>query len=127
MSGIFTPEQEKALGAKLDELIDFKKIKGFGMLEMLDGFVFTKCIAFVDDKYGDLLPAEYKEDVGALVINIIDENWAECEQPVVNILDTLIDIPLVEDEEEAWVIKSIVEAVFGILLTKVLNKNKPGE
>lgn len=126
MSGIFTPEQENALGAKLDSLIDFKNIKGFGMLEIFDGFLFTKCISFVDDKYGDMIPAEYKEDCGKLAIYLVEENWAACEEPICNILDTLIDIPLLEDEQEAWIIKSIVEATFGILLTKVLKTNQPG-
>lgn len=121
--GILSVEQEKILGAKLDELIDFKKIKGFGLLEVLDGFVFTQCIAFVDDKFGDMLPEAYKDNVGKLVISLVAEDWVGCEEPLIEILDALVDVPFVEDEEEAVIIKAIVEALFGILLNTVLKKN----
>lgn len=125
--GLFTKEQEKIFGQKLDALIDFKKIKGLGMLEIFDGFLFTTAISFVDDKYGEYLPVQYKELVGQLVVAVTSEDWVGAQEPLELILDLLIDIPFVDGEEEAWLIKAIVEAAFGILLNTILKKATPVE
>jgi hypothetical protein len=42
--------------------------------------------------------------------------------PVATIIDELINVPFIEDDQEAWVIKSIVLAAFQILENVLVKK-----
>lgn len=113
--GILTSEQEAIIGKKIDLLLDFTKIKGLGVLEVVDGLFFVQAIKFVDNKWGASLPEQYKETAGKLVIDLVAEDWKAVAEDAADLLDIIIDVPFVEDEAEAQLIHGIATMVLELI------------
>lgn len=122
--GILSAEQESAVGKKIDLLLDFKKIKGLGVLEIIDGVFFTQALKFVDNNYGDKLPDAYKEVAGKFVIDLVAEDWAAVADDAVDLVDMLVDVPFVEGEAEAELIHTIVVTALDLIIGIAAKKAK---
>jgi hypothetical protein len=117
--GILTPEQEKKLAGMLDDIIKLK-----GILEMIDGLVFKALITFVDDRYADKLKEEIKLKLAALVDAVMAEDLPLCEQLAADIINTLIDIPGLDEEAEGLIFKGVIELLVGVITKWIEDKKQ---
>jgi len=117
--GILTPEQEKKLAGMLDELIKLK-----GILEMIDGLVFKALITFVDDKFADKLKEEIKVKLAALVDAVMAEDLPLCETLAADVINSLIDIPGLDEEAEGLIFKGVIELLVGVITKWIEDKKQ---
>lgn len=117
--GILTLEQEKKIASLLDELL---KLKGF--LELVDGYVFKAILTFVDNKYVDKLSIEIKTKLAALVDAVLAEDVELAETLVTDLMNTLIDIPGLDEESEGLLFKGVIELVVGAILDWINSKKE---
>jgi hypothetical protein len=113
--GILTKEQESLLGSKIDELLDFKKFKGLSVLELVDGYFFTTAIRFVDDQYAEMLGEPYKTVATEFVAAMIASDWEKVADLAADLVDSLVDIPLIDGEEEHMFIISVVQVAVQLI------------
>jgi hypothetical protein len=117
MTGIFTAEQEKKLAALLDEAV---KLKGFA--ELLDGHLFKALITFVDDTFVDKLDEEVKTQLSGLATACLNEDVDEATVLAADLLNSLIDIPVLEEGSEALIFKGAVELIVAAVLKWIESK-----
>lgn len=117
--GILTLEQEKKIAALLDDLL---KVKGF--VELIDGYVFKAIITFVDNKYVDKLSVDIKTKLAALVDAVLAEDVVLAETLVTDLMNTLIDIPGLDEESEGLLFKGIIELIVGAILDWINSKKE---
>jgi hypothetical protein len=115
--GILTSEQEKKIASLLDDLL---KLKGF--LELIDGYVFRAVITFVDNKYADKLSVDLKTKLAALVDACLAEDIELAEQLATDLINSLIDIPVLDEEAEGLIFKGIIELIVGAILDWINSK-----
>jgi hypothetical protein len=118
--GILTSAQEKTLSALLDDAIKLK-----GVAELVDGFLFKAIITFVDDKYIDKLKEEIKIKLAALVEAVMAEDIELAEQLATDLVNSLIDIPGLDEESEGLLFKGVIEIIVGAILQWI--ESKKGE
>jgi len=118
--GILTAEQEKVLSGLLDDAIKLK-----GVMELLDGYVFKAVITFVDDKYVDKLKEEIKVQLASIVEAVMANDVPLAEQRVTDLVNSLIDIPGLDEESEGLIFKGIIEVLVGVILKWI--EGKKGE
>ena len=111
MEGIFTAEQEKKLSQLLDDAI---KLKGFP--ELVDGFLFKAIITFVDDSFVDRLNEEVKAQLQDLAEACLNEDIEIAETLVAELLNSLIDIPVLEEDSESLIFKGAVELIVAAVM-----------
>jgi len=117
--GIFTADQEKLLAGLLDDAIVLK-----GVTELLDGYLFKAVITFIDDKYADKLKEEIKVQLAALAEAVIAEDVVLAEQLATDLVNSLIDIPGLDEESEGLVFKGVIEILVGIILKWIEDKKQ---
>ena len=115
--GVLTTVQEKKIADLLDNAL---KLKGF--LELVDGYVFKAVITFVDDKYADQLSVDLKTKLSALVDAVLAENVELAEQLATDLINSLIDIPGLDEEAEGLLFKGVIELVVGAILDWINSK-----
>lgn len=115
--GVLTLEQEKKIAELLDNLL---KLKGF--LEMVDGYVFKAIITFVDDKYVDKLSVDIKTKLAELITAVLAEDVPLAEQLATELMNQLIDIPVLDEEAEGLIFKGVIELVVGVILNWINGK-----
>ena len=115
--GVLTTVQEKKIADLLDNAL---KLKGF--LELVDGYVFKAVITFVDDKYADQLSVDLKAKLSALVDAVLAENVELAEQLATDLINSLIDIPGLDEEAEGLLFKGVIELVVGAILDWINSK-----
>jgi hypothetical protein len=115
--GILTSEQEKKIASLLDDLL---KLKGF--LELIDGYVFRAVITFVDNKYADKLSVDLKTKLAVLVDACLAEDVELAEQLATDLINSLIDIPVLDEEAEGLIFKGIIELIVGAILDWINSK-----
>ena len=118
--GIFTKEQEKKLASLLDELIKLK-----GLFEMVDGLVFTAIISMVDDQLINKLPEEIKIKLSELAEAVIAEDVEEAELLATDLINQLLDIPLLDEDTEGLLIGSLIRLIVSSVLAWI--ERKKGE
>jgi hypothetical protein len=111
MAGILTREQEKVLAGWVDDAIKLK-----GILEIVDGYAARAVISIVDNSGLEKLPEELKVDLGELVTAAMDKDIELVEEKAALVLDSLIDIPGVDDEAEAILFEGAVKIIVGAIL-----------
>jgi hypothetical protein len=121
--GFLTADQEAALGQLADKAVDFTKVKYFGWLEAIDDKAFTYGIRYLDNTFGDKLGADYKKALGELADAAIKEDWAACVDPLSELLDHLVDIPIVSGDAEAKIIHAVVYTIFELIESHLAKKN----
>lgn len=110
--GIFTLEQEKKLASLLDDVV---KLKGV-ILELIDGYVFKAVITLVDDMFIDKIKEEIKIKLAALVDAVLAEDVELAETLATDLVNSLIDIPGLEEEAEGLIFKGVIELLAGAIL-----------
>ncbi len=118
--GILTSAQE----SKFAELLD-KVVKVGGLLEFIDGYIFKALITFLDDKYADKLAVEIKEMLSKLIDAVLNEDVEGAEQIATDIINKLVDIPVLDEEAEGLLFKGVIEMLVGAVLKWV--EGKKGE
>lgn len=117
--GILTLEQEKKIAGLLDDVL---KLKGF--LELVDGYVFKAILTFVDNKYVDKLSVEVKTKLAALVDAVLAEDVDLAETLAADVMNTLIDVPGLDEESEGLLFKGVIEIVVGAVLNWINSKKE---
>jgi len=110
--GIFTLEQEKKLASLLDDVV---KLKGV-ILELIDGYVFKAVITLVDDMFIDKIKEEIKIKLAALVDAVLAEDVELAETLATDLVNSLIDIPGLEEDAEGLIFKGVIELLAGAIL-----------
>lgn len=117
--GILTLEQEKKIASLLDELLKLK-----GIIELIDGYLFKAVITFVDDKYVDMLSVELKTKLAALVDAVLAEDVEAATQLATDLMNSLIDIPGLDEEAEGLLFKGVLEIIVGAILSWIEQKTE---
>ena len=117
--GIFTLEQEKKLAGLLDEAIKLK-----GILELVDGVVFRALLTLLDDQLIDKLPEEIKIKLAEIAEAVIDEDVEKAEILATELINALIDVPLLDEESEGLLIGALVRLIVSAVLNWI-NGKKP--
>lgn len=110
MEGIFTKEQEVKLAGLLDDVVKVK-----GLLEIIDGYVFKAIIGFIDDEFVDRLDPELKEKLSELAEAVLNEDVDTAETLAAELLNYLIDVPLIDEGTEGVIFNGIVTFVIGAI------------
>lgn len=121
MVGILTDEQQKFLAKLLDD-----KIKLNGLLEIVDGFIFNAIIVLLDDKLVEKLKNEIKKPLSELVQAIMNEQYDLVAEIAPELLNTLINIPGIDETAESVLFKGLVEMLIALIVDKAeynINKN----
>jgi hypothetical protein len=126
--GIFTLQQEKTLAKLVDDVL---KLKGF--LELIDGYLAKIIITLVDDNLVDKLKVEIKEKLALVVDQIMDAMETTdpevketailtAEDAMADLLNSLVDIPGLDENSEGLIFKGAVELLAGVLLKWIEEK-----
>lgn len=108
--GFLTPAQEQKLSEMLDGVIKLK-----GIPEFLDGFMIKATLALLDDTYADKLKEEVKVKLSALVDAAINEDVPQAETLASEVINELVNIPGLEEEDEALIFKGVIEISVGAI------------
>lgn len=119
MKGIFTAEQEKKLSQLLDDAV---KLKGFA--ELVDGFLFKAIITFVDDSLVDRLNEEIRGQLQGLATACLNEDVQAAETLAAELINSLVDIPGLEEDSEALIFKGAVELIVGAVMKWIESKRE---
>jgi hypothetical protein len=119
--GLFSKKLERALGKELDDLIDFRKLK-LGFLEVFDNKIFSWGIKLIDKHYSDHVPDKFRKITVEFAEAIVAHDWENAKVLVAKLIDILVDIPLVEDKDEFYVIKGAIEALLQVLQARLKKK-----
>jgi hypothetical protein len=119
-SGILTLEQEKKIASLLDDVLKLK-----GIAEFIDGYLFKAIITFIDDKFIDKLKEEIKIKLAALAEAVLAEDVELSEQLATDLINSLIDIPGLDEDSEGLLFKGIIEIIVGAILDWI--ETKKGE
>jgi len=115
--GIFNKAQEKFLAEKVDEAV---KLKGF--LELVDGYLAKILITLIDDQVIDKLKAELKVKLAAIADAAIKEDLEGAELAATDLLNSLVDIPGLDEDSEGLIFKGAIELLVGAVLKWIESK-----
>jgi hypothetical protein len=115
--GILTLEQEKKLASLLDDVVKLK-----GIAEFIDGYLFKAIITFVDNKFVDKLKEEVKIKLAALVEAVMAEDVELAESLAADLINSLVDIPGLDEESEGLLFKGVIEIIVGAILDWIESK-----
>lgn len=121
MEGIFTKEQEVKLAQILDDVV-----KVGGIVEIIDGYVFKAIIGFVDDEFVDRLPEDLKLELSELAQAVLDEDVDQAEMLAGQLINRLIDVPLIDESTEGVIFNGIITFIVGAV-QKWVEKRNQGE
>jgi hypothetical protein len=117
--GIFTLEQEKKLAGLLDDAIKLK-----GLLELVDGIVFRALITLMDDQLIDKLPEGVKTKLAQIAEAAIAEDVEAAETLATDLINSLIDVPLLDEESEGLLIGALVRLIVSSILKWIEGKKE---
>jgi hypothetical protein len=109
--GVLSPELESKIAQWLDDAIKLPAI-----LEAVDGMAFKLVISQLDNKFGEMIPQPYKGQISELFEMVFDEqDYTAAITLGFEALDTIIDLPLFDDETEALIFEGFAQIVIAIL------------
>lgn len=109
--GILSKELEVKIANELDELI---KLNGF--LEIIDGKAFQIILQQIDDNFAEKIPEPYKAELKEMIVTIYEEkDYEAAVNDAMDFLDSLIDVPLLDDESEAMLFRGLATIIFAII------------
>jgi hypothetical protein len=121
--GILTKVQEEKLAQIIDDSINAK-----GVLELIDGYVAKVAISLIDDS---LLDKISKDDIKLLLGQLVDAAIAEdvelSEELAAEVLDKLVDVPLLDDETEDLLFEGAVKLIVGAVLNWIKKRQNKDE
>jgi len=114
--GILTSKQESAIAKMIDDAIQLK-----GLLELVDGYAAKAIVTLVDDNLINKLniDPDLKVKIGELADAAINENIELCESIGSDILNSLIDIPGVEEDQEAVLFEGALKIIVASIIKYV--------
>ena len=108
----------KEVAKKADDQLDFKKIIG-GMvgqgIEWFDKKIIEGALNYLVAK----VPVEYEEDLEILFESYVDEDYEALGQVFTNRLNYIINIPGLDEEDEAILLDAIADAVIKLIQRKI--------
>ncbi len=109
--GILIEKLETTLGQMADNAIKLP-----GIWEALDGPAFIIVIKTVDNNLAEKIPEPFKSQIRDMLTEILDEKDYETACIMAsNFLDTLIDIPGIDDPTEQMIFSGIFTVIAGLL------------
>ena len=93
---------------KIDDLVDWVKITGKPVIgkiaELADNFALPWGLNYLNEKYGDKIPAKYVDEIEAAIQCFIDDDYQGILDNLPDAIDETFDIPFFEDDFEAvWI------------------------
>jgi len=111
--GILTNEVEQKLGKTLDSLVELG-----GIWETVDGLAFKLAISGLDDLLGEKIPEPYKSELRGLITDVIEEqDYESAVEKAFAFLDTIIDIPGMDDEMENLIFTGLAQIAIGVIIS----------
>lgn len=104
---ILTKDLRKELVKKIDDLI---KLPWWA--EPFDSVILGFGFNYLDEHYGDKIPAEYAEHITAAVECFVDEDYKGMKEVVPLVIDEIVDIPGLDDDFEGKFLAINIQAVF---------------
>jgi hypothetical protein len=117
--GIFTLEQEKKLAGLLDDAIKLK-----GILELVDGLVFRQLLTLLDDQLIDKLPEAIKVKLTQIAEAVIANDVEAAETLATDLINSLIDVPVLDEEAEGLLIGALVRLIVSSVLKWIEGKKE---
>ena len=110
--GIFTKDQEKIMAEALDNAIKLK-----GLAELLDGYAAKILIQLLDDNVIEKLKIDpvVKEKIAKLADAAFNKDIEACEELVAEIVNTLVDIPGIDEDGELLLFEGAAKLISGAL------------
>jgi len=111
VKGVLIEEVREAIAQWLEE-----KINVGSLLEPFDKMIFRLIINQVDNNFGEKIPEPYQSEIRDTLTLIFKEK--DIDTAVTNVfefLDSIIDIPLFDDESEKLIFEGLSTLVAGIL------------
>ena len=109
--GILTSELESKLASMLDEVVKLK-----GVLEAVDGMAFKIAITAIDNNLAEKIPEPFKTEIQEILVDILqEEDYAAACDKAADFIDSLIDIPGLDDETEHMIFTGIFTVIAGLL------------
>ena len=115
--GIFTLEQEKKLAGLLDDAIKLK-----GVMELVDGLVFRQLLTLLDDQLINKLPEDIKVKLAQIAEAVIAEDVETAETLATDLINSLIDVPVLDEESEGLLIGALVRLIVSSVLKWIEGK-----
>jgi hypothetical protein len=111
----------KSVAKKLDDLAPFDKwLKGIAgnIIELFDGKFFEGLLTAFKAKVYDRLSEDAKNDVDTLLLAFTTGDWSNVDQALIDRVNTLIDIPQLNEDEEEELIGGFVRCLFKYIQRK---------
>jgi len=115
--GIFTLEQEKKLAGLLDDAIKLK-----GVMELVDGLVFRQLLTLLDDQLINKLPEDIKVKLAQIAEAVIADDVETAETLATDLINSLIDVPVLDEESEGLLIGALVRLIVSSVLKWIEGK-----
>jgi hypothetical protein len=115
--GIFTLEQEKKLAGLLDDAIKLK-----GVMELVDGLVFRQLLTLLDDQLINKLPEAIKVKLAQIAEAVIADDVETAETLATDLINSLIDVPVLDEESEGLLIGALVRLIVSSVLKWIEGK-----
>jgi hypothetical protein len=111
IKGILTPEMESKVSQYLDDIVKLE-----GILEAIDGLAFKLVITQLDNNFADRIPEPYKTEIREVLSDILmDNDYNSAINKGLALLDSIIDIPMFDDESEALIFEGLASILIAIL------------
>lgn len=97
----------KNVAKKIDNMIDWVKITGKpvmgNVLEIADNYILPYGLSFLNDKYGDKIPAKFVDEIEKALQCFVDGDYEGILNALPEGIDELIDIKAFDDDfESLW-------------------------
>ena len=110
METILTKDQRKALAKKLDDLI---KLPNWA--EPFDRLILSLSLNYLDENYSDVIPDKFKDDLQAVVVAFINDDYQAILEVIPGTINDIVDIPGLDEDTEgkffAINLKAILEFI----------------
>ena len=111
----------KSTAKKLDDLADFKKMVpnlAGDIIEMFDGKMFEGLLTIFKLKAYDKLSPASQSDIDTLLTAFVTGDWSNIDKALLDRVNSLIDIPELNEDEEAELFGGLISALFKYIQRK---------
>ncbi len=110
--GILTHKVEEWGGDQVDKLL---KLPPY--LEPFDGFFATQTLRGIDNHYGEKISDPYKTQIRERLDEIIiEQDYDTAVTKGMEFIDSLVDIPGIDDPTEAMIFQGLARIIVGLIL-----------
>ena len=119
---LLTDKQVKELAKLLDKAVKFK-----GILEIVDGIAFKIIIGLANQYGSSAIKKEYRDKLSILITQVLAGEWDAAETETAIILNSLVDIPGIDEDTELSLFKSVIEVIVKLIKQLVSSKRIEAE